>query len=617
MKKLVWLMIAIMVVFGVIGVAQEKIVNYAMYSDLTTTNIWAMLGPDATVWNFYPTMVKYGSLYSQSDVTYQVVPGLADGFWSPLKKVTEDGTTLYVTTVHLLKGIKWSDGTPFTADDVVFSYEVPFKLKMPGNWMAALDPSVFAKIEKVDDYTVKIYIHKPSGKFIYGVLMSAIVQKKYWEPIYEKALKQPDPSKYLMSYGPTIDEPSIGSFNLSKWEKGAFVLSKAVPDYVFSGQQEIEYENGAVRYVTPKLSMDETYYGKAEGKVANKFITGPYVDSIVYRIYQNQSAAVQSLMKGTVDFILNPNGLQKGFADQLRNANNVAVTSNFALGFRYIAFNMRRYPMNLKAFRVAIAYLIDRNLLCNKILQGVAIPLATPVPPGNKFWYDSNIHPYGEGMTTAQRYQAAIDVLKKAGFTWKVEPKIEKGKLVQRGKGLIAPNGKPVETIDLMAPSAGYDPLRATAALWISKWANDIGIPISADLTSFNNIVNKVWSENFNYDIYMLGWGITIYPDYLRDFFYSKNAGPGGFNTPGYNNPAFDKLADEFIDQTDMNKAKELGYKLQEMLADEVPYVILFTTPMLEAYRTDRIQFAYTKTLDGIQSGYAGYGEISYVKLIK
>ncbi len=570
MKRFLVLVLVGIVVLGMLAFASGT-ANYALLSDVTSVNIWSMLGPNATAWNFYPTLGKYGGLYGMSDLTYQVVPSLADGFWSPLEKVTEDGTTMYVTTVKLLKGVNWSDGTPFTADDVVFSYEVPFKLQMPGNWMSNIPPDLFVKVVKVDDYTVNFYITHPSGNFIYSILMSVIVQKKFWEPVYETSLSQKDPAQYMMSYDKDLlSEPSIGAFTVSQWQKGAYLLDKSIPSYAFKGQQEIEYATGSVQYIIPLLNQNNTYYGTAEGTVNNKFVTGPYVDSIIYRIYQNQTAAVSALLKGEVDYILNPNGLQKGFVQQLQTNPNVKIVSNPSLGFQYIAFNLRRYPMNNKAFRVSIAYLIDRDLLANKILGGNTNPLSSLVPPGNEFWYDPDLKAYGDGMTTIQRYEAAIKTLKDAGFSWLIEPKIDNGQLVQRGQGLIGPDGKLIKQITMMAPSAGYDPIRSTTALWVEKWANDIGIPLYADLTSFNNIVDAV-----------------------------------------------EKVAKAFLDSTDMNVARQYAFKAEEYLNADVPYIVLYAPQVIEAYRANKISFAYTQCLDGIQSGYSGYGEPTYVQIIQ
>ncbi len=600
-----------------IGIALAGgVVNFGMYSDITSLNIWSMLGPNATSWNFYPAIDKYGSLYGLSDVTNQLVPSLADGFWSTFQATTVDGTSAYVTTIHLLKGVKWSDGTPFTANDVVFSYEVPFKLNMPGNWGGDYPPAPynFIKATKVNDYTVDLYVKQPSGEFIYDTLMAPIVQEKFWEPVYEAALKTPNPAQYMMNYDKNLyEEPSIGPITVSQWQHGAFIKDTAIKDYSFKGEQEIEYANGAIQYIDPALGINATYYGTPEGTILHKFITGPYVDSIIYDIYQNQTAAVAALMKGTIGYLLSPNGLEKGFVQELQTNPNVKIVQNQDLGFDYIAFNMRRYPMNIKAFRVAIAYLIDRHLLADKIIPGSIVPLASLVPPGNKFWYDPNLKYYGEGMDTAQRYEAAIDVLKKAGFSWLIPPKIENGQLVQRGEGLIGPNGKIIKQITMLAPSAGYDPIRATIALWIEKWANDIGIPLYADLTSFNNIVNAVWNENFNFDIYMLGWGISIYPSYLHDFFAQSQNVPGGFNSPGYDNPQFEQLAREFIAQTDMNKAREYAFQLEKILEEDVPYVVIYSSNLMEAYRPDEVQFAYTHTLGGIQNV---YGEQAFVKSV-
>ncbi len=143
--------------------------------------------------------------------------------------------------------------------------------------------------------------------------------------------------------------------------------------------------------------------------------------------------------------------------------------------------------------------------------------------------------------------------------------------------------------------------MRATIAMYIERWANEIGIPIKANLVDFNLIVQKVFDEPFNFDIYMLGWSLGYYPDHVADFFHSKRAGVGDYNAAGYNNPEFDKLADEFLATPDIEKARELSFKLQEILAEDVPYVVIFDTPTTEAFRTDQVIFPYEKTLSGLQ----------------
>lgn len=279
------------------------------------------------------------------------------------------------------------------------------------------------------------------------------------------------------------------------------------------------------------------------------------------------------------------------------------VISNTTNGFRYMCFNMRRYPLSIKEFRQAIAALIDREFLCSRVLGGQAFPQYSVVPAGNAFWHNPRVPELtpGYGMSYGDRRRLAIDLLKKAGFKWVVEPKIEGNNVVRQGRGLIAPNGQRIEQIELLAPGTAYDPMRATMALYIERWANEIGIPIKANLVDFNYIVQRVWDEPFNFDIYMLGWSLGYYPDHIADFFHSKRAGVGDFNAAGYNNPEFDKLADEFLAASDIDKAKELGFKLQEILAQDLPYIVLFDAPVVEAYRSDQIIFPYEQTLSGLQ----------------
>jgi hypothetical protein len=102
--------------------------------------------------------------------------------------------------------------------------------------------------------------------------------------------------------------------------------------------------------------------------------------------------------------------------------------------------------------------------------------------------------------------------------------------------------------------------------------------------------------------MYILGWGMDFYPAYLEEFFHSKNdAAQGGSNTAGYNRPAYDALADEFMAERDIEEARQDAYGLQAMIADDLPYLTLFSPPTFEAFRSANITFPYTDTIGGLR----------------
>ncbi len=80
------------------------------------------------------------------------------------------------------KDVKWSDNTPLTADDVVFSYNAILDMdpnKLGGNWPSIVDPTVLERVEKVDDYTVKFVLKEKPGlaQWQYGVLQAYLLNK--------------------------------------------------------------------------------------------------------------------------------------------------------------------------------------------------------------------------------------------------------------------------------------------------------------------------------------------------------------------------------------------------------------------------------------------------------
>ncbi len=604
------------------GAYVERPYRIAIFEDLTTTNPWSYYGPNSTVWNGYVLGLMLPSLYTYSDQRFDWVPSLADGFPTPLEQEGD----YWVSTVKIREGAKWSDGEPITAEDVAFTANTAVQLKLTDNWEAAYDPEYVDHVEAVDTYTVKFYFKKKPGlaRWQFGAAMAPILPKHFWasaveeakkklegvDPNDEEAYKKALEEAHKVLYTASADgQPSGGAFVLSKWEKGAFAQSDRVENWAFKGQHIVEYKNGAYYEEVPGW-YEFCAYGDCSGDVILEFTVGPYVTSVLHNLYGSQDAAILALQKDEVDFMLNPLGLQVGLAQQLEQAGKFRVIRNPSNGFRYLGFNLERKPQDMKEFREAVAYLIDKEFITQRLLQGAALPVYTLVPEGNSFWFNPDVPKIGQGMSREERVNKAVEILKSAGFTWDKEPKWDpKKKAVDPGEGLKLPDGSPMPEFEILAPSAGYDPMRATAAIWIEKWLNEVGIPAKANLTGFNVIVQKVFVEG-DFDMWILGWGLSIYPDYLCDFFMTDS----GYNVGHYSNPDFDKMCQAFLEETDINKAREEAFKLQEVLAEELPYVTLFTAPILEAYDPSVVQFPYTETLDGLQNV---YGLPSSVKLMK
>ena len=112
----------------------------------------------------------------------------------------------------------------------------------------------------------------------------------------------------------------------------------------------------------------------------------------------------------------------------------------------------------------------------------------------------------------------------------------------------------------------------------------------------------------------MLGWGLCAFPAHPSHFFNSKNdTCEGGFNTPGFNNAEFDALDAEFAAAKTVGDAIAISQKMEAILFEEMPYLVLFNVPTLEVYR-DTIEFPFTEVLDGLSGTGAGYSSLVKVQ---
>ena len=600
--------------------AGPAIYHMGIFEEPITRNFWNYFGgPGGSVWTQYVLAGHSGSMYGYSDQRFDWVPSLADDFPTPLEKETVGGAEFWTAEIPLKKGIVWSDGEELDANDFVFTVNTVLDMQLGSNWASAVDPAFLDRVEALDSHRLKVYFKTVDADgnpqtpglsvWQFGLGFMPVLAEHYWAPVVEEAKKAGEMNQQheaLFAHVPE-GEPTLGGFVFSKWEPGAFFENDTDPNYYSMGTVISIYENGAYSESSPRTGLSVTYYGDAEGSKSLEYTVGPHIESEIFSIYGNQDAAILALTKGDIDYVFNPLGLEKGFLDRVQRTQDLEVVTNPNNGVRYLGFNVRKAPMDIKEFRQAVATVIDKEFVTRTILQDSAIPVYAMVPEGNGFWHNPDVPKFGQDMTRGERLAAAVELLKSAGFTYEQEPEIsEDGNFVSKpGKGLKMPDGSPVPDMRLMAPSAGYDPMRSTFAIWIERWLNDLGIPLRANLTGFNVIVDELFSDTVadDLDMWMLGWGLSIFPDYLENFFNSRHSPEvsGGYNWGGYANDEFDDLSLGLLSETTIEGAREKIFQLQALLAEELPYVTLFTTPKLDAYRPSRIEFPYTDVLGGIE----------------
>jgi ABC-type transport system substrate-binding protein len=584
--------------------------SVGMTSDIISNNFWAFWGPDGTVYMQYVHGPTKPTLFQIAYPGLVVAPDIAAGL--PAEAVEEGD--VWTVTQPLRQDYTWSDGSLLTAHDIVFTYETARDTELGGSWIWGYPYTEessprLTSVEAVDDYTVKYTFDSKPGAAVWphSVGVGAIMPKAPWEPVVTEAMQSEDPAAVL--YGADaveVGDLAGGPVNYNGREEGAFVENIKNENYANAGFTHTFWEDGSY------AMNDELYYGQGGGDIAVSYTEGPYLDRTVFSIYGDQAAAMLALSSGEIDYWINPLGVSPGLRQQGLEADNLEVTVNQSNGFRYLAFNLRKSPGKFHGFRQAMAY-FDKENLTDNVLQGVAYPLYVIVPEGNQAWYNEEIA--GQiagryvGLSTNERLAAAYAALEADGFTW-ATPAVfdEDGNMVSPGEGLIDPEGNPVPDLEIMAPSATYDPMRHTASLWLEDWAENLGIPAEANPTDFNTIVAHVWpgiGTEPTFDMYILGWslGDPAWPTYHEAFFHTRSFAEtsDGGNAAGYDNPEFDALADAMNAETDQAVAFDQIWQMEQMIADDLPYVVLFDTPITEFYNAD-LTYPFTATLSGIQN---------------
>ncbi len=528
----------------------------------TTNNFWAYVGDDPSVWNAYVLGPTKPAIYALDAGRTALVGELADS--APATPTwDEDG---WRVRVELGAGHSWSDGTPVTAQDVAFTFDTVRRLGLGGGWSEGFPVAVRDVIAESPTSVRIEFESRPSLRvWPNGVGLAPIMPSHVWAPIVA-----------------SIDSA------------GALYALDGDDDLSGGPLQIVEFEEGSIE------------------AAANPGYPGVVVDQVAYIVYPDEAAAVADLAAGSLDTILSPRGLSEESLDVLAAFEEVAISESPANAIRYLGFNLERRPMSAPGFRQALALLLDREQATASVVPGSEAAY-TVLSPANEVWFDEErarqIASGFEG-TLDSRLEVALATLRSAGYTWAREPAFADGELVT-GQGL-AISGRAPAPLTILTPGEQYDPDRPEYAARIEQVLEILGFDVRPVVTDFDTVVDLAFTPgtdgSLNYDMYLLGWtlGNPALPAYYRWFF----AADAPSNTTGYSSEEFAARLADYEGATAPEQARNALWEMEQVLARDLPYLVLYHPEITEAYRSDRVDFEWGPVLGGIQGRLGGLADV-------
>lgn len=329
--------------------------------------------------------------------------------------VAPDGLSASFT---LRDGVKFSDGSPMTADDVVFSLTRAIDQK--GSWGFLFSP--VKTVEKVDDKTVKFDMSEP-----FAPLLPAL--STFAASIYSKA--------NFEKYGDQAGEHPLGTgaFMLDKWDKGSQVVLVKNPNYWQPGK--------------------------------------PYLDKVIFTVVGDDNARVLQLQSDTSDIIdfVPPNQVEPLKASGMQ----IARVDGTSVG--WMTLNEAKKPLDDPKVRCALAYAVDRQAIAKNVYFGLAAP-ATSVIPSSTLFYDPNTNPISFDLNKAKELLSQSSVPN--GFTLNITvPSGDSTKLttVQIWADALKQIGVTANISQIEATTAQDEYNTEKYTVRVSAWTNDTPDP--------------------------------------------------------------------------------------------------------------------------------------------
>jgi len=463
----------------------------------------------------------------------QTEPALARS-WT----VSRDGRMF---TLKLRHGIRFSDGQPFNADDVVFTFHVYLdeKIHSPQRDLLVIGGKPL-EVAKVDAYTVRFTLAQPyaAAERLFdslAILPRHLLEKPYQEGRFAQV--------WAVNAAPQ-EIAGLGPFRLKAYVPGQRIVLERNP-----------------------------YYWKTD-RSKNRL---PYLDEVTFLFVGNEDAQALRFEAGDTDIISRLGAENYSLLSKDAGSRGYELFDlGPALDYNFLFFNLNdlKPPLqqklsaqqswfaNLK-FRQAVSAAVDRDAIVRLVYAGRGAPLWGNVSPSNKFWVDQSLpHP-------ARSLDRAKELLKAAGFSW-------------RGNDLVDPQGRPV-AFSIITSSSNTQ--RTKMATIIQDDLSQLGMNVQVVPLEFRAVLDRIF-QSYDYEAAVMGLGGGDADPNPEMNVWLSGGGTHLWHL-GELKPAsdweaqLDQLMQRQMVELKYDKRKQVFDRAQEIIAGNLPCIFLGTPDVL------------------------------------
>lgn len=451
-------------------------------------------------------------------------------------------------TFHLRKGLRFSDGYPLDADDVVFTFGAYLDEK---NHSPQRDLLIVAgkpiTVEKVNAETVRFSLAQPyaAGERLFDGF--AILPRR----LLENSSKQRTLTSAWGLNTPAEEIAGLGPFRLKAYVPGQQIILERNPYY-----WKRDLKGSRLPYLDEIVALT---VGSANAETV-RFAAGE--TDVVSRLSASDFAALERDQVGS-GFHLYDLGPGFEYSFLFFNLNSIQPASDPGLAGAQAWFSQL-------AFRQAISAVIDRDSMVRLAYWGKAYPLSVQVTPGNKTWIDHRI------PAPSRSPERAREILRNAGFRWNTAGQ------------LIDGFGKRIQFSIIHSASK---PEQGQMAAVIQQDLRTIGVSVNLVPLDFHSLLNRVFTSlNYEAGIMALADGdsdpnteMNVWTsDGTTHVWELKNS-----KTPAPWQQEIDTLMKQQQTETNAARRKDIYDKVQELIAKNLPVVFLVSPHILVGAKAD------------------------------